>query len=59
MIQNQCLRTVLGAYKATPVQVLKAEAVIAPIDQYLDRLVMRYQVSRGANSVIINGNRTI
>ena len=59
VIQNQCLRTVLGVYKATPVQVLKAEAVIAPIDQYLDRLVMRYQVSRGANSVIINRNRII
>ncbi len=41
IIQNDCLRTVLGAFKATPVPVLEAEAAIASIEIQLDRLVMQ------------------
>ena len=38
VIQNRCLRTVAGAFKATPIPVLEAETHIAPIDVYLDQL---------------------
>ena len=31
VMQNECLRIVLGAYRATPVQVLEAEAEILSI----------------------------
>ena len=46
-IQNTYLRSVLGAYKATPVQVLEAELQIPPIEIYLDRLTINYQARRG------------
>jgi hypothetical protein len=32
VIQNRCLRTITGAFKATPTQVLEAEAGVMPID---------------------------
>jgi hypothetical protein len=38
VIQNKCLRVVTGAYKATPTQVLEAEAGIPPIEIYLNQL---------------------
>ena len=38
VIQKRCLRTVAGAFKATPILVLEAETHIAPIDVYLDQL---------------------
>ena len=38
VIQNRCLRTVAGAFKATPIPVLEAETHIVPIDVYLDQL---------------------
>jgi hypothetical protein len=59
IIQNDCLRTILGAFKATPVPVLEADAVIAPIKLQLDRLVLRYQTSRGTHPVTQAGNRRI
>jgi hypothetical protein len=34
--ENSCLRTVLGAYKATPTRTLHLEAGIPPIDLYLN-----------------------
>lgn len=37
-MQNKCLRTVTGAFKATPIPVLEAERFIAPIDVHLDQL---------------------
>ena len=42
VIQNDYLRTVLGAYKITLIPVLEAEARVALISIYLDRLVMRH-----------------
>ena len=59
IIQNDCLRIVLGAYKATPVQVLEAEAVISPIQTQLDALVIRHQALRGVHPLTIEGNRII
>src|SRR6266480_1667345 len=38
-IQNRCLRTVAGAYKATPIKALEVETHTPPIHIYLDRLV--------------------
>lgn len=37
-VQNKFLRTVTGAFKATPIPVLEAETFIAPIDVHLDQL---------------------
>ncbi len=59
IIQNDCLRTVLGAFKATPVPVLEAEAAIAPIEIQLDRLVMQQQASGGIHLVTQEGNKHI
>jgi hypothetical protein len=36
VIQNGCLRTITGAFKATPTRVLEAEAGVMPIDIYLN-----------------------
>lgn len=38
IIQNRCLRTIAGAYKATPIAVLEAETLTPPINTYLDKL---------------------
>ena len=35
-IQNACLRTVAGAFKATPIKKLETETYVPPIDIYLD-----------------------
>ena len=39
--QNECLRVVTGAYRATPVTTLEAEAGIEPIDLYLSARVAK------------------
>ena len=36
VIQNRCLCTITGAFKATPTRVLEAEARVMPIDIYLN-----------------------
>ena len=36
-IQNKCLWTIAGAYKATPVESLETETFVPPIDLYLDK----------------------
>ena len=59
VIQNDCLRSVLGAYKATPVPVLEAEAATPPILIQLDNLVMKYQALRGTHASTIAGNKKI
>lgn len=37
VMQNKCLRTIAGAYRATPVEVLQAETLIPPIKEYLNQ----------------------
>lgn len=59
VIQNDCLRSVLGAYRATPVPVLEAEATTPPIRLHLDSLVMKYQALRGTHACTVAGNRKI
>lgn len=38
VLQNKCLRTIAGAFKAMPIPVLEAETFITPIDIHLDQL---------------------
>ena len=42
-IQNQCLRTVAGAYKATPIRSLEVETFVPPIDIYLNSRIAAFQ----------------
>jgi len=41
-IQSKCLRTITGAYRATPVRTLETETFIPPLDLYLDGRVEAY-----------------
>ena len=41
--QNRCLRTIAGAYKATPTSLLESETGILPIRTYLSVLQAQYQ----------------
>jgi hypothetical protein len=41
-VENCCLRTVSGAYKATPVQSLQAEVGVAPLPLHLDSRQARF-----------------
>lgn len=40
-LRNRCLRVIAGAYRATPVSTLEAEAYILPLSLYLDALASR------------------
>ena len=40
-IQNRCLRTITGAYRATPIEMIHSEALILPIKTALDRMILR------------------
>jgi hypothetical protein len=42
-IQNKCLRTVAGAYRATPVPVLETETYVPPLDLHLDEKLARFR----------------
>jgi hypothetical protein len=41
--QNQGLRTVLGAYRATPARMLETELYVPPLDLWLNGQVARFQ----------------
>lgn len=55
VIQNKCLRTVSGAYKATPIRTLEAETYIPPMPLYLKHLQVkaryRLQISGQPKSI--------
>ena len=38
ILQNKCLQTIAGVFKATLISILEAETFIAPIDIHLDQL---------------------
>ncbi len=59
VVQNGCLRRVLGAFKATSTRVLEAESEIAPIQLTLDEAVLRSQATRGTHPVTKAGNAHI
>ena len=41
--QSSCLRAVTGAYRATPVYLLEAEATVLPLDIYLNKRVADFE----------------
>jgi hypothetical protein len=43
MEQSQCLRTVAGAYRATPVRALETETFVPPLDLYLNGRVAQFE----------------
>lgn len=45
--QSQCLRTVSGAYRATPVRNLETETATPPLDLYLNRRVAEFEQRLG------------
>jgi exonuclease III len=55
VIQNRCLRSISGAFRATPIAVLEAETHVAPIDIHLDRLQAhaRYRMRAGGMPAVI------
>ena len=58
IMQNKCLRTIAGAFKAMPIPVLEAETYIAPIDIHLDHLQAkaRYRLRVGGQAKFIAKN---
>ena len=42
-IQNKCLRTVAGAFRATPTYSLEVETFVPPIDLYLNSRIAAFQ----------------
>lgn len=54
-VQNKCLRTIIGAYKTTNVQILEHEASVPPLDLHLEMLainnVRRIEDSAGNEAV--------
>lgn len=57
--QNRCLRTITGAFKLTPVQVLEAEANIPNIKIQLDNLVLQSLLKRGIHPITQQGCRRV
>jgi hypothetical protein len=41
-VQNKCLRTIIGVYKTTNIQVLEHEASVPPLDLYLEILATNH-----------------
>ena len=52
VIQNNCLRIVLGAYRVTPVQVLEAEANVSSIRIQLDKALLGLKALRGTHLLV-------
>jgi hypothetical protein len=48
-IQNQCLRVVTGAYRATPILSLEVESHVPPLDLHLTKLSATFEQSYRAN----------
>ena len=40
-LQNKCLRSITGVYKAINTKVLKAESGVIPLDIYLDQITLK------------------
>ena len=52
VLQNKCLRSITGAYTATNVKVLEAEAGVIPVDIHLDQAVLRARDVQRCREVI-------
>ena len=42
-IENNCLKTILGVYKATPIRALHTEAAFPSLDLYLNNKRLRFE----------------
>lgn len=42
-VQNECLRTIAGAFKATPTSALEVETAIPPLDLYLNERIASFR----------------
>ena len=52
-LQNKCLRSITGAYKATNTKVLEAESGVIPLDIYLDQIILRSRDKPRCSEVIM------
>jgi hypothetical protein len=43
-LQNNCLRAISGAYRATPIRNLEVEVEVPPLGIYLDSLQARFRI---------------
>ena len=59
VIQNNCLRTVLRAYRVIPIQVLETEADVSLIRIQLDKAFLGLKALRGTHLLVQEGNRRI
>jgi len=50
---------VLGAYKATLIPVLKVEAGIPSVRDFLDKALLRSKILRGIYKTVLKGNAKI
>jgi hypothetical protein len=51
VVQNKCLRRVMGAYKRTPTALLEREAQVMPVDLYIDLLALQRASATKGHSV--------
>jgi hypothetical protein len=50
--QNQGLRTVLGAFKATPIRQLETESYVPPLDLWLNGRIARFQAKMEHSGIV-------
>src|SRR5277367_6594747 len=50
--QNQGLRIVLGAFKATPIQQLETESYVPPLDLWLNGRIARFQARMEHSGIV-------
>jgi hypothetical protein len=50
-VENQCLRAVSGAYKATPIQSLQAEVGILPLPLHMDGRQARFRLQSADSGI--------
>ena len=58
-LQNKCLRSITGAYKATNIQVLEAETGVIPLDIHLDQAVLRAKDTQRCKEVICQAKEKV
>lgn len=61
MLQNKCLQLIAGAYKATNIKVLEAEAEagVIPLDIYFDQAVLRSRDAPKCQEVVTVAKKKI
>lgn len=59
VLQNICLRSITGAYKATNIRALEAESGVIPLGIHLDRALSKSREARRCNEVIATAEAKI